>query len=199
MDRLIIFVITFLIYAIYRVMRGRDQGSDTFKTTTYTGKSYPFSDISADPNFPQARSIRTKVRGVTKRNQNGEDRQRIIRQSCRSGDALCLVREPTNPVDPNAVQVLRIVCPDAPDKPQRGEQIGYISRELAEDLAPRMDNDGCVLMAEILEVTGSGDGEAVGVNIEIAVYEPASRVAPTQQLKKRNPRRKLNAEMPPPA
>jgi hypothetical protein len=95
--------------------------------------------------------------------------------------------------------VLRIVCPDAPDKPQRGKQIGYVSRELAEDLAPPMDNHGCVLMAEILDVTGGGDREWVGVNIEIAVYERASRIAPTQQLKKRNLRRKLKAETPPPA
>jgi hypothetical protein len=46
MDRLIIFVIAVLIYVIYRVTRERDQGLDSFKTTTYAGKSYPFSDIS---------------------------------------------------------------------------------------------------------------------------------------------------------
>jgi hypothetical protein len=30
--------------------------------------SYPFSEITADPNFPHVRSIHTKIRGVTKEN-----------------------------------------------------------------------------------------------------------------------------------
>ena len=36
-----------------------------------------------------------------------------------------------------------------------------------------MDDDGWVLMAQILYVTGGKDGESLGVNIEIAVYMPA--------------------------
>jgi len=137
-------------------------------------KSYPFSEFRDDPRFPHVRTIRTKIRGVTKWNDDdGLDRQQIIRQCCESGDALYLQREPNNPVDRNAIRVRRIVCSDVPDKPRLAEQIGYLSRELAEDLAPMMDEHGHVLIAKILEVTGHEDGHSLGVNIEIEEYKPA--------------------------
>src|SRR5947209_2653388 len=98
--------------------------------------SYPFSELQADPRYPHVRSLRTKIRGVTKRNTDGSYRQDIILTCCRCGDALFLQREPNNPVDANAIRVRRIVCTDVDDKPRLGEQLGYLSRGLAEDLAP---------------------------------------------------------------
>jgi hypothetical protein len=139
---------------------------------TRAGESYPFSEINNDPDFPHVRSIHTKIRGVSKENPDGVNRQQIIRQCCRSGDALFLVREPNNPVDSNAIQVRRIVYSDVPDEPRLREQIGYVSRELAEELAPKMDDDGLVLMAWIMNVTGGEDGESWGV-IQIEEYRPA--------------------------
>src|SRR3989442_13685959 len=94
------------------------------------GKSYPFSEFVSDPNFPHVRSIHTKIRGVTKENPDGVNRQQVISHCCQCG--LFLVREPNNPVDRNAIQVKRIVYSDVPDKPRLREQIGYVSRELAE-------------------------------------------------------------------
>jgi HIRAN domain len=138
---------------------------------TYHGKSYAFSEIIADPNFPHVRSIHTKIRGVTKRNSDGANRQAIIQQWCHSGDALYLIREPKNPLDPNAIVVRRVVCSDVPDKPRLGEQLGYLSRELAEKLAPQMDN-GNVLFAWIKTVSGGEDGRSLGVNIQIEEYRP---------------------------
>ena len=138
------------------------------------GESYPISEISADPNFPHVRSIRTKIRGVTKENPDGVNRQQIISHCCRCGDALFLVREPNNPVDHNAIQVRRVVYSAVPDQPRLGEQLGYVSHELAEELAFRMDHFGHVLFAKILNLTGGGeDGEDFGVNIEVDEYEPA--------------------------
>jgi len=134
-------------------------------------KSYPFCELQDDPRFPHVHTICTKIRGVTKRNDDGVNRQRIIRQCCGSGDALYLDREPNNPVDRNAIRVRRIVCTDVPDRPRLAEQLGYLSRELAEDLAPRMDKHGHVLLAKILEVTGGEN--ALGVNIQIEEYKPA--------------------------
>jgi hypothetical protein len=137
-----------------------------------SGNSYPFSEFFADPNFPRVGSIHTKIRGVTKENPDGVNRQQIISHCCHCGDALFLVREPNNPVDRNAIQVRRIVYSDVPDKPRLREQIGYVSRELAEELAPKMDDDGLVLMAWIMNVTGGEDGESWGV-IQIEEYRPA--------------------------
>jgi hypothetical protein len=143
-----------------------------------SGKSYPFSEIDPDPNFPHVRSLRTKIRGVTKTNPDGANRQGIIRKWCRSGDALYLVREPNNPVDSNAIQVRRIVCADLTDRNVKlGEQLGYLSRELAEEIAPSMDEQGFVLMAKILNVTGAEYGYSLGVNIEVEEYRPAQAQA----------------------
>jgi hypothetical protein len=80
-ERLIAFVIAVVVYLIYRAVRGSNRGSEAPQTASYTGKSYPFSEILPDPKFPQVRSIRSKIRGVTKRNADRSDRQRIIRQS----------------------------------------------------------------------------------------------------------------------
>jgi hypothetical protein len=139
----------------------------------YSGKSYPFSEITADPRFPHVGSIHTKIRGVTFENPDGANRQQIIRQWCHSGDALFLVREPNLPTHPNAIQVRRIVYSDVPDKPRLGEQLGYVSHDLAEELAPKMDHDGFVLFAWIMEVTGGEDDKNLGVNIQLEEYQPA--------------------------
>jgi hypothetical protein len=189
----IVFVVAVVIYLIYRAVRGSNRGSTP---TSYSGKSYRFSEILPDPMFPQVRSIHSKIRGVTKRNADRSDRQRIIRQSCRSGDALCFVREPNNPVDRNAIQIRRVVCSDVPDKPRIGEQLGYLSRELAEEFAPRVDHDGFVLMAEILDVSGQNE-ENVGVNFEMSVYIPSPKDTPHPQPKKRKPRPKRGSVEPP--
>jgi len=50
-----------------------------------------------------------------------------------------------------------------------------------------MDEDGLIMMGEILNVTRGQDGEAMGVNIELAVYRPAPTKPPP---KKRRARRK---------
>lgn len=147
------------------------------KSVVYHNRSYPFSEVTNDANFPHVRSIHTKIRGVTKENPDGANRQQIIKQWCRSGDALFLIREPNNPVDPNAIQVRRIVYSDVPDKPRLAEQIGYVSRELAEDLAPKIDVEKFVLFAWIMNVTGK-DSDSLGVNIQIEEYKPAH---PAQQ------------------
>jgi hypothetical protein len=194
MERLIVFVIAVVVYLIYRAVHGGNRESrPAHQVTSDTGKSYPFSEILPDPKFPQVRTIHSKIRGVTKKNPDRSDRQRIIRQSCHSGDALYLVREPNNPFDRNAIQIRRVVCTDVPDKPRIGEQLGYLSRELAEELAPRIDADGFVLMAEILNVSGDHEGESVGVNFEMSVYMPAPKNTPHPQRKKRKPRKKAEA------
>ena len=72
----------------------------------------------------------------------------------------------------------RIVYSDVQNKPRLREQIGYVSRELAEDLAPKMDDDGFVLFGWITNFTGGEDGESVGVNIQIEEYKPVHVMRP---------------------
>jgi hypothetical protein len=66
-----------------------------------------------------------QVAGVTHRNRDGSDRQRILK-SCRPGMRVTLAREPDNPVDPNAV-VIRVAG---------GQQIGYLAADVAQWVAP---------------------------------------------------------------
>jgi HIRAN domain len=177
-----VFVLLFALffYLIYRALRGKGQTAsapaDTAKIA-YHGNSYPSSEILPDPRFPHLRSIHTKIRGVTYTNPDGADRQKIIQQWCHSGDALWLYREPENPADCNAIAVRRVVCSDAPDNPRVEEQLGYLSRELAEELAPDMDKRGHILMAHIMEVTGGDGGHSLGVNIQVEEYIPAQEAA----------------------
>jgi HIRAN domain len=165
-------------YLIYRALRGSQTSVPQVATPhiAYHGKSYPFSDFLDDSRLLHVRSIHTKIRGVTFPNADGSDRQIIIRQCCQSGDALYLVREPNNPVDRNAIQVRRIVFSDVQDEPNIGEQLGYLSRELAEELAPSMDEQGHVLLAHIMDVTGGDEGRNFGVNIQVEEYKPAEQL-----------------------
>jgi HIRAN domain len=171
MEAVFVLLFALFFYLIYRALRGKGQAAKL--EISYHGKSYPFSEILPDPRFPHARSIHTKIRGVTYTNPDGAHRQQIIKQWCRSGDALWLYREPKNPVDRNAIAVRRVVCSDVPDNPRVGEQLGYLSKELAEELAPDMDKREFVLLGRISNVTGGQDGESLGVNIQVEQYMPA--------------------------
>jgi len=86
-------------------------------------------------------SFRTTIRGVTKQNPDGTDRQALL-QSLVPGQELRLVREPTNPYDRYAIAVLRT----------SGEQLGYVP---AGDrrLADHMDMGGDV-SAKVATVKG---------------------------------------------
>lgn len=99
--------------------------------------------------------IRTKVRGVTR-----GKRQEIIEKHMEDGDDLFLEREPDNIANPNAIAVHLW--------PADEEKIGYLSDELADELAPLMDV-GQFIDASVLEVTGRDKG-TLGVNIQLSVY-----------------------------
>lgn len=93
--------------------------------------------------------IKTKVVGVTY-----EGRQSVI-AAMSEFDELDLVRNRNNERDKNAIAVF-----------YEDDQIGFLCRELAEKLAPLMD-DGNEFSCEVSEITGGGSGLSYGVNIEI--------------------------------
>jgi hypothetical protein len=134
--------------------------------------SFLFSELKGLP-YPHIRTICTKVRGVSFNNPDGTSRQDVIRSLCHPGDALLLTREPGNPVDRNAIGVIRVSRgPDG--KAAFTELLGYLSKEIAQDLGPFFE-DGPVGLAEIVEVTGDLAGRDdcfVGVNIRAEIYMP---------------------------
>lgn len=101
------------------------------------------------------RTIHSKLKGVSKKNEDGENIQSILADLFDDCD-LELVREPDNRYDSNAIKVYAV-----------GDHIGYINAELAKDLAPKMDS-GIPIEASIDEITG-GDGYNYGCNITIRI------------------------------
>jgi SWI/SNF-related matrix-associated actin-dependent regulator of chromatin subfamily A3 len=75
-------------------------------------------------------------------------------------EEIVLRREPTNPYDRNAIRVERL----------NREQIGYINRHLAAELADHVDVEGGSANGQVAALTGGGyDGYSLGVNIEFLV------------------------------
>jgi hypothetical protein len=108
-------------------------------------------------------TFHSKIAGVSHQNDDGVSRQRII-ASCRLGEELELVRDHHNPIDPNAVRILR----------RNGEQLGYVTAYLAKDLAPAIDH-GTPIRVRISDLTGGGELTS-GVNIEVAEWRGARPV-----------------------
>jgi hypothetical protein len=83
-------------------------------------------------------SMETRIAGVTY-----ENRQSII-ADMEENEHVLLVREPENSFDDNAVSVKRI----------NGRQIGYLPRELAAKVAPRLDAHGKPVSAVVTAILG---------------------------------------------
>lgn len=102
------------------------------------------------------RSIETRVVGVTY-----ENRQAVI-ALLTEGERVSLIREPDNPFDPNAVKVVRW------DR----QQIGFLDRELAKILAPRMDFYRRPIKATVKRLNGGCyPGSSLGVVVRFYMPE----------------------------
>ena len=86
-------------------------------------------------------AFRTTIAGVTHLNEDGTDRQTILKV-LRVGEHLVLKREPSNPHDKNAVAVFRA----------NGQQVGYIPAGDVR-LANHIDSGGTT-SARVLAITG---------------------------------------------
>jgi len=101
------------------------------------------------------RSFYTKIVGVSFDNDNGISRQDIIPDLDTIPCPLELRRIPNNPHDENAIAVID----------PKGRQLGYLSRNIAEQMAPMMDS-GLNVRAQAIQVTG-GWPLNCGVNIQV--------------------------------
>lgn len=119
-------------------------------------------------------SFFTKIAGVTFENPDGSNRQAIIK-NVKEGESLQLIREPDNPFSKtgNTTRVCRM----------NGEQLGYLSSDISETIAPRLDK-GSKCDVVVKNVTSGGGGilkaPTLGVNIEITRY-----TLPKKKKKKR--------------
>lgn len=104
---------------------------------------------------------RTKVVGVTHDDPvDGRNRQDLIRQYVRVGTMLTCVREPENPVDPDAVAVIL-------EQADGRHHLGYLFAVRAKEVLPLLDNNHQV-MARVLQVSGgTEDKPGLGVNVQV--------------------------------
>jgi len=89
-----------------------------------------------------------------------DDRQHTISQM-RIGDKLVLMREPYNPFDPYAIAVETL----------SGEQVGYLSRPMAQHLAQGMDGIGSERVpAQVSDIVGGfSETASLGVRINFTI------------------------------
>jgi single-stranded-DNA-specific exonuclease len=100
--------------------------------------------------------IETRVVGVT-----FENRQEVV-ELLTEREQVYLIREPDNAFDSNAVKVVR----------WDHQQFGYLNRELAKVLAPRMDRYGRPIKAIVTTLTGGyNPGSRFGVLIKFRMIE----------------------------
>ena len=107
-------------------------------------------------------SFHTKLVAVTYPNDDGTSRQDLIEaleealEDAQAPIELGARREPNNAFDANAVA---ICDPD-------GRQLGYLSRGVAETVAPLLDA-GRPVKVTVCQVTGTGLNQFYGVNVQI--------------------------------
>ena len=101
----------------------------------------------------------SKVAGTSHRNRDGTSRQAAIRKHCFAGAPLDLIREPDNKHDRNAIAIF-----------YDDKQIGYLSADIANKYAPKLDAGLISMEVHVDEVTGGyGDKSTLGVNISIKI------------------------------
>jgi len=105
-------------------------------------------------------SIITYIKGVNRRNPGlfGKHRQKLIRD-CKSGEVLKLIREPSNPVDGNAIKVCN----------RKKQPLGYLSRHVASKVAPLLDS-GKTVEVEVRKIRD------IGTHYDCLVEIPAENI-----------------------
>jgi len=123
-----------------------------------SGKKSPRGSAPST-NWSKMSLYKEKVVGVTRKNDDGTSRQEII-SYLNEGDVIDLVRDANNEHDSNAIEVY-----DA------NEQIGFIDKNRAGELAPQMDK-GYKIEAWVDRILGGDSGRSYGVLIAIQRHKP---------------------------
>lgn len=103
------------------------------------------------------RDFHTKVVGVTFKNTDGSDRQKIL-STCKNGDDIILEPTPSKEY-PDAIGVFT----------SKGKQIGNINAELALELKKKYPSH--LMKVRISNITGGSDGLNYGCNLHIVIYK----------------------------
>jgi hypothetical protein len=126
--------------------------------------------------------IRSKVAGVSHRNDDGSDRQKLIRKYCQGGGELLAIPERSRYAASGTAIGLWVPSGRRPSK------IGYIQDELVGDLLDHFKNGGGSAV-RILDVTGgTRDKPSRGVNFEIELIPAEAKPKPKSRPKPKSER-----------
>ena len=115
------------------------------------------NNVSVDSSkLTVLREFHTKVVGVTFNNDNGTSRQAILR-GCRVGEDIIFKPVPTKEY-PDAIGVFNA----------RGQQLGHISAELAQELKTKYPTNPMKVV--IAGLTGGESDKSYGCNLHITIY-----------------------------
>jgi hypothetical protein len=109
------------IFAVGVVVRGRRGPAPGFARVTL---NYLIPGDDDEPLMPRE----VNAAGINHMGMCGVHRQKLIAK-LRRGQTLYLIRMPDHPEDPNAVVLFS----------EDGKDIGFLTREVAEEIAPRLD------------------------------------------------------------
>lgn len=130
----------------YQEMKSGTNNVSTPQSPNYN-MSMQFYNVVSD--------FHTKVVGVTFKNDNGSDRQTIIKQ-CREGQDVIFRPTPSKKY-PEAVGVFTT----------DGKQLGFLSAELASDLIHKYPNNP--MQVNISDITGGGS-KTLGCNLHVQIF-----------------------------
>lgn len=148
-------LIVIIIYLINSSSKSSGSSSNNSSSSSSSSTFHSNSDgeiqtkISQQNISQEGYEFYTKVVGVTFYN-----RQQYVKQ-CYNGQQLDLIRDKFNPYDKNAIAIY------AGDN-----QVGFLSKELAQKLAPKMDV-GTKFDCYVESLTGGTDNNNYGLNIRI--------------------------------
>ncbi|WP_408956191.1 HIRAN domain-containing protein [Natroniella sp. ANB-PHB2] len=158
-----------------------EEDKETQKEQKKTQK--PKVNVAVETSYngePLKNEYNTKVTGVTYENEDGTNRQEILKK-CSEGESLKLEHH-SSPYDLHAVKIMR----------STGEQLGWATKNIAQKIAPYL-NGGSELKAKIKNITGGGD-KTLGCNIVVekptANHNLNNDYLPTQMYKKAEELRK---------
>jgi hypothetical protein len=124
-------------------------------------------------NLKLSKQIKTNIAGVTYKNQDGTDRQTLLKK-IKKGDLLFLERESDNKYDVNAIKVLN----------KKGQQLGYIKSELAEDLSAYLDNGESFKVIVLDKHGGNANKPTIGCNIQLILNRKEEYVPKSNNVKR---------------
>lgn len=119
--------------------------------------------------YPQ--TIYSKIAGVTYSNEDGIERQDIIRAFVRKGMELQLIPEPDNQYSKNAL-ALFVHAKIGIFNKKKPYRVGYIKNDLADRFSKELDT-GNRIFVDVTDITGgTKEHKTRGVNIKIKIIQP---------------------------